>query len=156
MLADTHLPQLVWLGRRLALSLFLSVLQDSNPFQVALVTIVLLGSLVIQFRFKPFSKSIENRMEVVSLITTLCAYGSQVAISLDSSATASKVLTWILVAVIMLVCGAFVVALVLPRLHTFHRYLLRRFGRKETDLPDFFSQDPEPEDDLVVQKSSDK
>lgn len=67
--------ELLWMGRRVLISLFVVVISRSDPFQPFFVVLILSASLAIEMHLRPFKDKMENALEALVLITLLGSYG---------------------------------------------------------------------------------
>jgi hypothetical protein len=78
---DVFFFEAIWLLRRVLLSVAIALIPSSTGFRNAAITLILLLSLFIQQRFKPFSSSTVNTIETLSTTTLLYSFsvGSELA-----------------------------------------------------------------------------
>ena len=67
--------ELLWMGRRVLISLFVVVINGSDPFQPFFIVLILSTSLAVELHLHPFKDRIENGLEALVLITLLISYG---------------------------------------------------------------------------------
>jgi len=72
--------ELLWIARRVLLSLLIAVLAGSI-FQRAAIMSVLLGSLVIQLVLNPFKLPVDNFMDVVGVVSIIYTYAGGSAVT---------------------------------------------------------------------------
>lgn len=73
-ITNRHWFELVWLGRRVLLSIAVILLKEGNPFQPFLLVLILSLSLAFELHLQPFRDRIENVLEICVLITLLYSY----------------------------------------------------------------------------------
>jgi hypothetical protein len=66
--------ELVWMSRRVLLSVAVTLLRPSNPIQSFLVISILSWSLASELHLQPFKDNLENGLEVMVLVTLLFSY----------------------------------------------------------------------------------
>jgi len=113
---DVFWFEIVWILRRLAFSVALFVTPETDqPLRTAVVISVFVISLAIQNQVKPFTSSLENRMEEASMAVLLLTFatvlssGEQATFDRSRSLAALQIIMFI---INILVVIGFIVALV--------------------------------------------
>ncbi len=114
--------ELLWMGRRVILSVAVILLKEKNPFQPFLIIFVLSLSVAIELHLQPFRDRVENFLEICVLITLLYSYGGAVTSSLD---TAFPIFILVLNGILLFVL---VIAILRPWLTLFAKKLSRCCG----------------------------
>jgi hypothetical protein len=107
--------EVIWLLRRGLLSVSVALIPGSSAFRPAAIALILLASLFVQQRFRPFSSRVVNALEIVSTTALLYTFfvGSLIAAQDESSTfrDVMQTMLWVLNALVVVSLG---VALVAP------------------------------------------
>lgn len=112
-----HYFELVWLFRRVLFSAAISILPPTFISHLIAPTVILVVSLLIQRRYKPFILKEDNNMEVISLLAIMFTLSINIAIGAKPSATDTTVWKWINILVVLAVMAIFVYRLFKPVLN---------------------------------------
>jgi hypothetical protein len=66
--------EMVWIGRRAAISIIVTLIPDSSNVRVALIALVMLGSLFLQRQAMPFTSKLANYLEALSTAVLLYSF----------------------------------------------------------------------------------
>jgi hypothetical protein len=118
--------ELLWMGRRVLLSIAVILLKEGNPFQPFLVVLILSLSVAIELHLQPFRDRVENFLEICVLITLLYSYSGATGSTL-SSAGVFPIFVLVLNGIIFL---ALVIAILRPWLVVVFKKLSACCGRQ--------------------------
>ena len=112
-----HYFELVWLCRRVVFSAAISILPSVFVSHFIAPTVILMISLLVQRRYKPFIIKGDNNMEVISILTIMFVLSINISIGTKASASDAVVWKWVNVLVILTVTAIFVYRLFKPVLN---------------------------------------
>lgn len=116
---DVFFFEAIWLLRRVLLSIALALIPKTTGFRNASISLILLASLFIQQRFKPFSSGTVNTLE--TLTTTTLLYSFSVGTDLASNHAWAwrnllQILLWIVNCLVVVVLAIAIIAPAAKRL----------------------------------------
>eukprot|EP01122_Echinamoeba_exundans_P008934 TRINITY_DN3046_c0_g2_i1.p1 TRINITY_DN3046_c0_g2~~TRINITY_DN3046_c0_g2_i1.p1 ORF type:complete len:1343 (-),score=290.98 TRINITY_DN3046_c0_g2_i1:276-4268(-) len=131
--------EMVWLARRVLLSISISLIPNTTTFRTAAIVLLLLASLFIQRNFMPFNSSLANWLEVGSITIILYSYivGGQLNKLPGDFGTVKEImqnLLWVLNALIVIALVGAILSRPIGKVFSFWCGKKGRFKKQMDDI----------------------